>query len=42
MTPQPLHIFSKDVRHLWPETLLTLLLFVAFAWVVPYGWQASE
>ncbi len=42
MTPQPLHIFQKDLRHLWPETLVTLLLFVAFAWAVPYGWQTTE
>ncbi len=40
--PQPIHIFQKDVRHLWPETLITLLLFVAFAWSVPYGWHTSE
>ena len=40
--PQPLHIFQKDVRHLWPETLITLALFAAFAWSVPYGWHTSE
>ena len=39
--PQPIHIFQKDVRHLWPETLITLLLFVAFAWSVPYEWHTS-
>ena len=33
--PQPLHIFRKDVIHLWPETLVTLILFVAFAWSAP-------
>ena len=40
--PQSLHIFQKDVRHLWPETLVTLLLFAAFAWSVPFGWHTSE
>ena len=40
--PQPLHIFRKDLTHLWPETLVTLLLFAAFAWVAPYGWQATQ
>ena len=40
--PQPIHIFQKDVLHLWPETLITLALFAAFAWSVPYGWHTSE
>ena len=39
--PQPLHIFRKDVRHLWPETLVVLALFAAFAWSAPSGWQNS-
>ena len=28
--PQPLHIFRKDLTHLWPETLFVLVLFAAF------------
>jgi hypothetical protein len=40
--PQPLHIFQKDVRHLWPETLVALVLFTGFAWTAPYGWHSSE
>ena len=28
--PQPLHIFRKDLTHLWPETLFVLILFVFF------------
>ena len=39
--PQPLHIFRKDLLHLWPETLLVVLLFVACAWSAPSGWAAS-
>jgi hypothetical protein len=31
---QPVHIFRKDVRHLWPETLVSIALLVAFAWAV--------
>ena len=42
LTPQPLHIFQKDLRHLWPETLVSLALFVAFAWAAPSGWTASQ
>jgi hypothetical protein len=40
--PQPLHIFRKDLTHLWPETLFVLLLFVAFAVAAPSGWTGSE
>ena len=40
--PQPLHIFRKDLMHLWPETLVSLILFVAFAWSAPSGWTHSE
>lgn len=39
--PQPLHIFRKDLLHLWPETLVVLLLFVALAAFVPGNWQGS-
>ncbi len=40
--PQPLHIFRKDLRHLWPETLVTLVLFVAFAWAAPASYSTSD
>ncbi len=40
--PQPLHIFRKDLLHLWPETLVVLLLFVAFCWAAPSGWSGSQ
>jgi hypothetical protein len=40
--PQPLHIFRKDLIHLWPETLFCLLLFVGFAACAPSGWSGSE
>lgn len=39
--PQPLHIFRKDLIHLWPETLVVVLLFIAFAAFVPGNWQGS-
>ena len=40
--PQPLHIFRKDLLHLWPETLVVLLLFAAFCWAAPSGWSGSQ
>ncbi len=40
--PQPLHIFRKDLIHLWPETLFVLVLFVAFAYTAPSAWASSE
>ncbi len=39
--PQSLHIFQKDLRHLWPETLVGILLLGAFAWSAPYKGIAS-
>lgn len=39
--PQPILIFRKDLRHLWPETLVVLALFAAFAWSAPSHWTAS-
>ena len=39
--PQSIHIFRKDITHLWPETLVVLALFVAFAWSAPSRWTAS-
>ena len=41
LAPQSLHIFKKDLRHLWPETLVVVALFIAFAWAAPSGWTAS-
>ena len=42
MTPQPLHIFRKDVTHLWPETLVVLALFLGFALAAPSHWNGTE
>ena len=41
-SPQPLHIFRKDLLHLWPETLVVVLLFAAFCWAAPSGWSGSQ
>ena len=41
MLPQPLHIFRKDLRHLWPETLVGIILLAAFAWSAPFKGVAS-
>jgi hypothetical protein len=30
--PQPLHIFRKDVLHLWPEILVSCAVLAGFAW----------
>lgn len=44
---QVLHIFRKDVRHLWREIAASLALLVAFAWLdirswsQPYGGMAT-
>jgi hypothetical protein len=38
---QILHIFSKDVRRLWIETLLSLAAAALFAWVTPKSWQSG-
>ena len=40
--PQSIRILQKDLRHLWPETLFVLLLFAAFAFAAPSGWNGSE
>ncbi len=42
MPPQPLHIFRKDLMHLWPETLMVLALFIACAWAAPSRWIGNE
>jgi hypothetical protein len=41
-TPQPLHIFRKDLTHLWPETLIVILLYAAIAWAAPSRWAGSD
>lgn len=40
--PQPLHIFRKDLTHLWPETLFVLALFIGFCFAAPSGWNGSQ
>ena len=40
--PQSLHIFRKDLLHLWPETLVVVLLFVAFAWTASSAWLHTQ
>jgi hypothetical protein len=40
--PQPLHIFRKDLMHLWPEVLFVLALFAGFAALAPSAWTGSE
>jgi hypothetical protein len=39
---QPLHIARKDALHLWPETLLSLALLIAFAWAETQIWLPSD
>ena len=36
---QMLHIFRKDVRHLWREIAASLALLVAFAWLDIRSWS---
>jgi hypothetical protein len=38
---QPLHIFRKDVRHLWPEIALHTALLIGFAWIIPQAWPGN-
>jgi ABC-2 family transporter protein len=38
---QPFHIFRKDAMHLWPETLITIVLLPVFAWVEVQSWAHS-
>ena len=39
---QALHIFLKDVRHLWPQIAITLVLTVAFAWIQSKPYYAEK
>ena len=41
MTPQPLHIFRKDILHLWPEASVVVALFIAFGIAAPSNWTNS-
>src|SRR5437773_7825416 len=38
---QTLHIFRKDIRHHWPEVLVSLLLLAAFVWHEPAEWSGN-
>jgi hypothetical protein len=35
---QIVHIFRKDLRHHWPEVLVSLALLIAFTWDEPSQW----
>jgi hypothetical protein len=35
---QAVHIFRKDLRHHWPEVLVSLALLIAFTWNEPSRW----
>jgi hypothetical protein len=37
-----LHIFVKDVRHLWREIAVSLALVVAYGWSVPREWMNPD
>jgi hypothetical protein len=39
---QPVHILRKDARHLWPETLVSIALLIAFAWAEVQTWAPSD
>jgi hypothetical protein len=39
---QVLHIFKKDIRHHFPEILLSLTLLAAYVWNEPKEWIARE
>jgi hypothetical protein len=39
---QSLHIFRKDLRHLWPDLLLYAVLLVACGVVTPMSWDESN
>lgn len=37
---QTLHIFLKDLRHLWIEIVFLLAVVAGFAWIYPKRWVA--
>ena len=39
-TPQPLHIFRKDILHLWPEALVVVALLI-FGGETLHGFSAA-
>ena len=39
---QSLHIFRKDVRHLWPELAVYAALLIVFALAEPQAWMGAE
>ena len=38
---QALHIFRKDLRHLWPECSVYILLLLVFGTAAPQAWSGS-
>jgi hypothetical protein len=39
---QTLHIFKKDIRHHWPEILISLTVLAAYSWNEPKQWAPRE
>lgn len=39
---QILHIFKKDTRRFWIEILLSIVVAIAFAWIVPKEWKITH
>jgi hypothetical protein len=39
---QPVHILRKDAIHLWPETLVSFALLIAFAWAEAQTWLPPD
>lgn len=39
---QVLHIFRNDVRHLWIEIIVSLILLAAYVWKTIHGWSTPE
>jgi hypothetical protein len=39
---QMLHIFAKDSRQFWPESLISLALVAAFVWIYPSSWLTGN
>lgn len=38
---QVLHIFKKDIRHLWPEVLTSLVVTAIFVKIYPVTWATG-
>jgi hypothetical protein len=39
---QVLHILKKDIRHHWPEILISLAVLAAYVWNEPDQWVPRE